>query len=411
MTSPAARLCCLDLDTFFVSVERLHDPSLIGKPVVVGALPGSRGVVTACSYEVRAFGVRSGMGIREAVRLAPHAIYLPGRRGEYGAYSEAVRKILDRYTPVVKPASIDEFYLDFGGCERLYARPGDADADATIERVVHELREVIQAETGLPASAGIGATRAVAKIASGRAKPAGVCMVRVGEERAFVSGLPVRRYPGIGPVAEAELVDAGLQTLGQLLELPPGPLRARFGHLAESVRRGIDGERATPLGRHRPAFHEHDPAGLDVGSISNERTFHADVGAVDKVEQQLRALVERVCWRARKRDVRGRTVTLKLRYADFHTITRGRTLTATHDEAAVLGCVLELFRAAYVPGRAVRLVGVALSNLTGPEVQLGLPFGRQERPASGRAIDEVRARFGYDAIRLGAVGVTGGWTG
>jgi DNA polymerase-4 len=397
-----ARLCCLDLDTFFVSVERLHDPSLIGKPVVVGALPGSRGVVTACSYEARVFGVRSGMGIREAVRLAPQAIYLPGRRGEYSKHSEAVRALLGRYTPEVRPASIDEFYLDLRGCERLYRRPADVDDDAAIERVVRELREAVQRELGLPASVGIGATRAIAKMASGRAKPAGVLMVRGGQERAFVDALPVRRFPGIGPVAERGLVEAGVHTLGELLSLPAGPLRARFGGLAEAVRRGIDAERSS-ASRERPGFQEHDPVGLDVGSISNERTFHADVGEVDRVEQQLCALVERVCWRARRRQVRASTVTLKLRYADFHTITRGRSVPPTDDEAAVRAAVLGLFRAAYTRGAAVRLVGVALAGLVGPEHQLALPFGKAA-PASGAAIDAVRARFGYEAIRLGAVG-------
>ena len=154
-TPPKARICCLDLDTFFVSVERLFRPDLIGKPVVVGALPRSRGVVTACSYEVRALGVRSGMAIAEAYRLAPNAIYLSGRHGEYGEYTRQVKGILDRYTPIVRTASIDEYFLDFRQCEGMYRQEADRDGDATIERVVREVCQAIQDEVGLPASAGI----------------------------------------------------------------------------------------------------------------------------------------------------------------------------------------------------------------------------------------------------------------
>ena len=173
-TMSAPRICCLDLDTFFVSVERILDPSLEGKQVVVGGRPGTRGVVTACSYEVREVGVRSGMSLTEAGRLAPDAVYLPVRGGAYSEYAEKVRKIASRYSPVVQVASIDELYMDFAGCERLYRKSGDVSDDATIERTVREMSAVIQDELGLPSSAGIGASRSMAKIGSGLAKPAGV---------------------------------------------------------------------------------------------------------------------------------------------------------------------------------------------------------------------------------------------
>jgi len=404
-----ARICCLDLDTFFVSVERLLDPSLCGKPVVVGAAPGHRGVVTAASYEVRAFGVRSGMPISEAVRRAPHAIYLPTRHGLYSPYATRVREVLERYTPLVQTASIDEFFLDFRGCERLYWIAGDADGDATIERTVREMRERIQAEIGLPASAGIGATRAIAKIASGVAKPAGVKMVRPGEEEAFLSPLPVRKYPGIGPVMERRLLSASIETLGALVSLPPGPQRVRFRELADAVRRQMAGGVTSLLGRNRPAFLEHDPDGVTVGSISNERTFAEDVGDPRSVERQLLALVERVCWRARRREIRARTVTLKLRYADFQTITRSRTIPATNRDAAVWDCIQELYRAARTRRARIRLVGVQLSNLLSAERQLSLEFDAARRPPVGRALDAVRHRYGFDAIRLGRAGGASRW--
>lgn len=407
----APRICCLDLDTFFVSVERLLDPSLIGKPVVVGARPGQRGVVTAASYEVRALGVRSGIAIAEAVRLAPHAIYLPTRHGLYAPYAGRVRAVLVRYTPVVQTASIDEFYLDFAGCERLYHAGGDVDDDATIERTARAMCERIRAEVGLPASAGIGVSRAIAKIASGVAKPAGVRMVRHGDERGFLAPLPVRKFPGIGPVMERRLVGSGIATLGDLVDLPPGPLRARFAGLVERVGRELAGQVTTALGRDRPAFLEHDADGTAVGSISNERTFADDVGDPAAVERQLLALVERVCWRARSRGIRARTVTLRWRWSDFVTITRGRTIPATHRDADVWRTVRDLAGAARArrPGVRVRLVGVQLSNLVRADRQLDLPLDGPDRPPVGAALDVVRDRYGFDAIRLGSAGDRSAW--
>jgi DNA polymerase-4 len=403
---PKARLCCLDLDTFFVSVERLLDPSLVGKPVVVGGTR-QRGVVTAASYEVRALGVHSGMPTAEAVRLAPNAIFLPTRHGVYSPYSARVRKILERYSPEVHTASIDEFFLDFAGCETLYAEPQDGDPDATIERVVWQMRDSVHSELGLPSSAGIGATRAVAKIASGLAKPAGVVLVRVGDEERRFASLPVRKVPGIGPVTESRLVAAGIETVGELLGLRPGPLHARFARTADSVRRALDPSTGSRLGRDRPAFLELGSQHETMGSISNERTFSADIGDREALDRQLLALCERVCWRARKRETRARTVTLKLRYADFKTLTRARTLAQpTNEEQRVFATVRGLLKRAWTRKAPIRLVGVALSSLSGPSLQLAL-FGGESQPRSiGPAIDVVRARFGYDAIRLGATGKT-----
>ncbi len=393
-TLPKARICCLDLDTFFVSVERLHRPELIGKPVVVGALPGNRGVVTAASYEVRQFGVRSGMPIAEAYRLAPQAIYLPGRHSTYGKYAARVKAILERCAPIVRTASIDEFFLDFRHCEALYRQPQDRDDDATIERVVRQMRQQIQDELGLPASAGVAASRPIAKMASGSAKPAGVLMVRAGEEHDFVADLPVRRWPGIGPVAERRLNGEGIQTLGQLLA-------GSQGAWVESVRRAVFGLAENSLGRDRPAFREHDPAGLALGSISNENTFAADIGDVQVIRDKLCALCERVCWRIRRRNVLARTITLKLRYSNFETLTRARTIAPTSAEGVVFGCIRRLFHASYDRRRRVRLLGVSLSNLVKCDRQLHLPFMAAERPQVAEAIDSVRDRFGFDAIHLG----------
>lgn len=402
----AARICCLDLDTFFVSVERLLDPSLEGKPVVVGGPRGSRGVVTAASYEVRAYGVRSGISLRDASRLAPRdAVFLPTRHGVYGDYAKQVRSVLERYSPEVRTASIDEFYIDFAGCERLYQRSPDEAGDAAIERAVREMCQAIRHDTGLPASAGIGGTRIIAKVASGRAKPAGVLLVPQGTEREFLLPLPVRKLPGIGPKAEERMTVDGIQTLGDLTRLPTGPLRAKYGRIIACLERELRGDASPgPLGRERPAFREHDPEGLQLGSISNERTFFEALGNDVSALEQLLRLAERVCWRARKRGIRARTVTLKLRYSDFHTINRSVTIEPTSEEAAVLGAVTALYRVARTRRLPIRLLGVALSNLVGPgdPEQLPLPFDRQR--AVGEAMDRVRLEYGYESVRLGGFG-------
>ena len=397
MALAAPRICCLDLDTFFVSVERLLDPSLVGKPVVVGGLPGQRGVVTAASYEVRALGVRSGMSLTKAFELAPKAVYLPTRHGVYGEYAARVRKLAESRTPVSQVASIDEMFLDFSGCERLYFKADDASADATIERVVHELTDEIQARVGLPSSAGIATSRSVAKVASGLAKPRGVVLVPAGGERAFLGPLPVRKLPGIGPVAEQELSALGVTTLGELESTPLAALRRVFGAWAEPIQRSCRGQGMHELGRERPAFQEFDPVGGMLGSISNERTFREDVRDPACIDSMLCSLCERVCWRARKRGVKARTVTLKLRYADFETLQRSRTMTPTASELELYPVIRELFDRARKRRTAIRLLGIALSNLGPYDEQLCL-FDQGE--PLHRAVDGIRKRYGYDALRI-----------
>jgi DNA polymerase IV len=396
MALAAPRICCLDLDTFFVSVERLIDPSLIGRPVIVGGRPGQRGVVTAASYEVRELGVRSGMSLTQAVQLAPHAVFLPTRHGVYGDYAARVRRIAENYTPICQVASIDEMFLDFSGCENLYRKADDADTDATIARTVRELTAQVASEVGLPASAGIATSRSVAKVACGAAKPNGVLLIPATTEAAFLSELPVRRFPGIGPVAERKLHALGLTKLGEVARAPLEPLYRVFGAWAMSIQRGCRGEGPHELGRERPAFQEHDPEGCTLGSISNERTFREDVRDPTVIESLLCSLCERVCWRARKRGLKARTVTLKLRYADFHTLSRSRTITATCSELELYPVVRTLFARARRRRLAIRLLGIALSNLIrDPQLRL---FDADE--ALGRAVDSVRNRYGYDAIRI-----------
>jgi DNA polymerase IV len=403
---PLPRICCLDLDTFFVSVERVLDPTLEGKPVVVGGRPGSRGVVTAASYEVRRLGVKSGMSLVEAGQLAPDAIYLPTRGDTYGTYADRVREIARRYSPIVVVASIDEMFLDLTGCERLYGRSGDASGDVAIERAVLDLTGAIHNELGLPSSAGLATSKVMAKVASALAKPRGVMLVPAGVERAVLAPLPVRSFPGIGPVAEAKLHAAGYQTLGAIADATMPELQKIFGAWAPSIQRGVHGQGCGDLGRERPAFSEHDPEGETIGSISNERTFREDVSEPASIESVLCGLCERVCWRARKRHIKARTVTLKLRYSDFHTLTRSRTLCPTDSELELYPIVHEMLTLARTRSLPVRLLGIQLSNL-GVFEQLSLFDGHEKVSA---VVDGIRERYGFSmvtlATQLGGVGKT-----
>lgn len=392
----APRICCLDLDTFFVSVERLLDPSLVGKPVVVGGRRGGTGVVTSASYEVRAFGVRSGMSIREASELAPaDAVFVPGHGEIYSDYSRRAREIVERFSPVVIAASIDEHYLDFSGCERLYHRAGDADDDATIRRVVRDITAAIARELGLPASAGIATSKPMAKVASGLAKPQGVLLVAAGTEEATLAPLPVRKLPGIGPVSEGRLNALGIATLAQLVVAPEAQLRPIFGAYTAGIRLAARGIGTDELGRERPAFREHDPRGGVAGTISNERTFAETTP--DTAAAVLSGLCERVCSRARHRGVLAGQVTLKLRYTDFHTLSRARAIAPTSADFELHRVVLEVYREARTRPLPIRLLGIQLAKLRLDSLQLPL-FDAGDR--RGMAVDRVRDRYGYDAVHL-----------
>jgi DNA polymerase-4 len=257
------------------------------------------------------------------------------------------------------------------------------------------MTDAIAGELSLPSSAGIATSKSTAKVACGLAKPRGVLLVRAGTEAATLDPLPVRKLPGIGPVSERKLAELGITTLGQLVQAPDALLRPIFGVYAAGLRRDAAGLGSDELGRERPAFREHDPSGGRVGSISNERTFAETTQEVS--EAILSSLSERVCSRARKRGVLAGTVTLKLRYTDFETLTRARTIEPTNVDEEVHRVVLELYRQMRTRALSIRLLGVALSKLRLDGVQLPL-FDRGKR--RGRVVDAVREKFGYDAVHL-----------
>ena len=380
----------VDMDAFFVSVEELFDPALKGKPVVVGGRPNERGVVSAASYAARKFGVHSAMPLRTAYKLCPQAIFVDGHPERYRDYSQRVHEVLVKFSPVVEMASIDEAYLDVSGTERLYGPPLKA-ADLLHRR--------IEAATRLHCSIGIAASRLVAKIASDQAKPNGALWVLPGLEAAFLAPLDVRRVPGVGKVTEKHLHELGIRKVGDLARFDEAFLEARFGKWGLALAgksRGLD------------AGGWYDAAiGEDAGpkSISHEHTFSEDTADAALLEATLLRLCEMVGRRLREQQLAARTIQLKLRYADFSTLTRAHSAARTTAlDTELFEEIRRLFRANWKRGAAVRLVGVHVSGWEEGREQLDLLAGdRHEKwQAALEAADRARDRFGDAAVSLAA---------
>jgi DNA polymerase IV len=373
----------VDMDAFFVSVEELADPSLKGKAVVVGADPDGRGVVAAASYEARKFGVHSAMPIRTAKKLCPHAIFLRGHHVKYREYSEKIYGIFQEFTPVIEMVSIDEAYLDLTGSERLHGGMLNA-ADRLIRAV--------KKRTGLNCSVGASTSHLVAKIASDQAKPHGLLYVLPGCEKSFLAPLPVRRMPGIGKVTEPELLSLGIATIGDLQTYGAEALKARFGKYGEWLY-------TKSLGKDIEAYaYEEEPK-----SISHETTFPADTADEEELQRTLSYLSQLVARRLRDHRLFARTVGLKLRNHRFKTITRDTTLDEpTHLDSVIFENVLRMFSATWNGREKIRLLGVRVSNLERSTFQLGLfDSARHEKlDRILRAADQVRGRYGFDALQL-----------
>jgi DNA polymerase-4 len=376
------------MDAFFVSVEELFDPSLKGKPVVVGGRPGERGVVSAASYEARKFGVHSALPLRTAYQLCPQAIFVEGHPHRYREYSNKVFEVLGRFSPLVEMASIDEAYLDMTGSERLLGPP---------LRAAHALHEAIRAATGLNCSIGIASSRLVAKIGSDQAKPNGIIWILPGQEARFLAPLPIRKVPGVGKVTEKCLHDLGVQTVGDLACFEEAFLESRFGKWGLALAGKARGEDAggwfdSPIG-----------AAADPKSVSHEHTFSEDTADRDVLEATLARLAEMVGRRLREYGLHARTVQLKLRYQDFTTITRAHTLAAaTQLDTELFEEARRLFRANWRPGAKVRLLGVQASSLETGEGQLSLlDDGRRQRwRAALEATDRLRDKYGDSAVSM-----------
>ncbi len=374
------RIFHIDLDAFFVSVERVLKPELRGKPVVVGGHPDSRGVVACASYEARAFGLHAAMPIVTARRLCPQAIFLPGNFDRYRDYSERFLEILADVSPDLEPCGLDEAYLDVTGFEPHY---GPARETAL------RIKDSIRNNLGLTASIGIASGKTVAKVASDLSKPDGLIEVATGEEKGFLSPLPVRSLPGVGPRMQQSLKRFGITTIGQLAEMPLPFMKRTFGAYGELIHRHANGVDESPVERRGP-----------VKSISREVTLEEDTLDQDLLEATLRLMTEHVGADLRDQGKQARCVTLKLRYADFDTITRSQTMKV---DQVVYEVAVGLLRRALVQRRQlVRLIGIRVSGLASEARQLDMLDDSVERLVYlNRAIDRIRQKYGFGAIETG----------
>lgn len=384
-TPPTIRtILHMDMDSFYVSVERLLNPSLHGKPVAVGGPSDGRGVISSASYEARAFGVRSAMPVSVALRLCPQLILVHSGFARYGEYSGRISRILGEFTPLVQMASQDEAYLDLTGTDRLWGNG---------LRAAHRIRQRIAGETRLPCSIGIATNKLIAKIASDLCKPRGMLWVPPGSEASFLAPLPITRMPGIGPASETQLLKLGVTRIGQLQERDRESLKARFGdHGAELFDRS-HGRSDSPVQPER-----------EVKSVGAEETFGRDSADHTQLDRTLAALCEKVARRMRDDGVRAGTLTLKYRFADFETHTAARPLSPeSDDEVLLLRAARELLSAKW-NGRPLRLIGVSASNLHRGAEQLDLLAEpeREKRRRLHEAVDSIRVQHGGSLIRHAA---------
>ncbi|MBN1660606.1 MAG: DNA polymerase IV [Anaerolineae bacterium] len=343
----------LDLDAFFAAVEVIEDPSLAGRPVVVGGRPEDRGVVSSASYEARAFGVHSAMPTYRALALCPNAVLRPPRHGVYRTYSQRVMALLEQASPLVEQTSVDEAYLDL---------TDQVSAWDEAVGMAHALQRRVRDEVGLSASLGVASNKLVAKVASDYDKPGGLTVVPPGDEATFLAPLPVRVLWGIGPVTVSRLAEIGVETVGDLARADPVELARRLGtHGLEMVHRarGIDD---------RPVVPEHE-----TKSVSQERTFRHDLVRMDDIHHHLLALCEGVAERLQNLDLAAGTIAIKVRYADFTDVGRQMSLDVPTADAEVLyRAALALLHRAWKEGRPVRLLGLAARRLSPPHGQLRL---------------------------------------
>jgi DNA polymerase-4 len=381
---PAEPILHVDLDAFYASVEMLKDPSLTGRPVVVGGA-GSRGVVMSASYEARAFGIRNAMPAVRARRLCPDAVFVPPDFGSYRAHSNRFREILLAVTPLVEPIALDEAFLDVGGAVLLFGEPSE---------IARKIRREVLEGVGVRCSIGVGPSKLVAKLASKQAKPDGLVVVGSQEVTAFLEPLPVRALWGVGEKTAETLGRLGVRTVGDLARTPATVLGRLLGdqHAADlhGLALGVDDRPVVPYEPPR--------------SVSHEETFDTDLDAEEDLLREALALSHRVAVRLREDGYRARTVTLKVRLANFTTLTRSRTLPAPTDVGADLyQTAAELYRGLPGARRRVRLLGVAATGLVpAGEEQLALLRG-ERRGDVERALDRIERRFGRGAAMPAAL--------
>ena len=376
----------IDMDAFYASVEERDNPSLVGKPVIVGGPAQGRGVVAAANYEARKFGVHSAMAAGRAMRLCPHAVVIKPRIDYYASVSRQIRDIFEQFTPLVEPLSLDEAFLDVTGSELLFGPSPE---------IGRQIKQRIREELRLTASVGVATNKFVAKIASALQKPDGFVVVEPGEIQAFLDPLPVGRLWGIGKVTGQVFEQLSVRTIGQLRQMPLATLNDLFGASGAhywQLAHGIDDRQVVPDRKAK--------------SISNETTFAEEISDMEVLRAWLVELVEQVARRMRQHDIKGRTVELKVRFADFQTITRSMTLTeSTSSTRELLDAGVELLTK-HLPARhrPIRLLGFGVSKLgDSGKAQLTL-FDQPDRKRHqelDRVADQITEKFGKLAIRRG----------
>lgn len=376
----------VDMDAFYASVEVRDNPALCGKAILVGASPRERGVVAACSYEARKYGVHSAMPMSRAVQLCPHAIVLPVRMGRYVEVSKQIHAIFHHYTPDVEPISIDEAFLDVSGCIHLFGSP---------EEIGRKIKTEIRQQTGLTASVGIAPNKFLAKLASDLQKPDGLVIITEDKKQQILDPLPVSKIWGIGRVTTKELERWGIKTIEQLRTAPRYKLSRVFGNQIEEVFRlaqGIDERNVEPF--------------AEAKSVSAEETFADDIRDKESLRGILLTQVEEVSQRLRTEHLQGRTITLKFRYGDFRTITRSRTLEGPTNVTQILLQEAEKVFSQWhkKSGGALRLLGFGISGLFAEGAGQKLLFSDPEEEKQKKidsAFDKIREKYGDDSLKRG----------
>ena len=382
MTTDERAIVHMDLDTFFVSCERLLDHRLIGKPVLIGGT-SDRGVVASCSYEARRFGIHSAMPMRMAKNLCPEAIVLRGNTGIYTKFSNQVTEVIKDTVPLYEKSSVDEFYIDLSGMDRFFG----------CRQLASELRQKIIKETGLPISFGLSANKTVSKIATGEAKPNNEIQILKGNEKPFLAPLSVKKIPMVGQVTYKALCDLGVKHIQTLQEMPVELLQNVFGNHGRDIwkkAQGIDHSPVIPYQERK--------------SISTERTFEKDTTDHVKLKSILTAMAENLAYQLRRGNKLTACVTVKIRYSDFQTYTQQRQIPYSAMDHNLIPIVMDLYKNLYQRRLLVRLVGIRFSNLVEGGQQMHL-FENDEKIANlSIAMDKMRQRYGDRAV-LRAVGM------
>jgi len=370
-----------DLDAFFVSVECLKNPALKGKPLIVGG-DGQRGIVAACSYEARKFGIESAMPALAAKRLCPHAIFLKGSYGEYSTYSRMVTSIIASKVPLFEKASIDEFYIDLTGMDKFFG----------VSNYTRELRETIIRETGLPISCGLSANKLVSKMATNEAKPNGYLEVPPGRETAFLWPLTVDKIPMVGKQTQAQLFNMGIKTIEQLAHTPYETLEKTFGKWGTALWNKAHGISDSIVKQYS-----------EQKSISHENTFNEDTTDLVFLNKELVRLTEQTAYDLRDEKKLTGCVTVKIKYADFEKTTRQEIIDYTALDDVLLTKVKSLFQKLYKKGEKIRLLGVRFSQLIPFTMQMNLFDDSQERLHLYQAIDGIKNQFGKNFVTKASV--------